>query len=184
MRRLRNVLISLVAIAVLVGISALGGLAIGAMLTGTDGAPTQVARQDAASPSPSYGLKAVMPVAGDCNGCHSNGDGGIGTKPIPVIAHPLQGWSQCTECHREDRLVQTAPGHTGIHAQDCTVCHTQNRPPAPLRPHALTETGGCLTCHGRTESLPHAMETRSAELCWLCHQSTEDPSLEPVTPRT
>ena len=184
MSRLRTATVSVAAVGVLVGVSALGGLAVGALISGPDTPGTQVARQAGPSPEPSYGLKAVMPVKGDCTGCHSNGDGGIGTKPIPVIAHPLEGWSQCTECHRSDRLVATAPGHTGIHATDCTVCHTQNRNPAPLRPHALTETGGCLSCHGRTESLPHEMETRSVELCWLCHQSTEQPSLEPVEPRT
>ena len=61
--------------------------------------------------------------------------GGVGTKAIPALAHPLQGWTDCTGCHAPDKLVQTAPGHTGIHKAQCTVCHTKFSAPAPDRPH-------------------------------------------------
>ena len=39
-------------------------------------------------------------------------------------------------CHAPARLVDTAPGHSGIHASECTVCHKPGDLPAPLsRPH-------------------------------------------------
>ena len=41
----------------------------------------------------------VLPANADCAGCHQTNSGAIGLKPIPVMGHPLEGWSQCTACH-------------------------------------------------------------------------------------
>ena len=49
--------------------------------------------------------------------------GTVGTKPIPVMGHPLAGWRDCTACHTVGSLVQTAPGHLSLHKDDCLICH-------------------------------------------------------------
>jgi len=126
------------------------------------------------------GIPSSMPITGDCLACHETPNGGVGTKEIPALAHPLKGWSQCTSCHDSSRLVKTAPGHRGIHADGCTLCHTRQSIAPPMRPHTLDLTAGCLTCHGKDESLPHSMADRSVTNCWLCHQSSPDQA--PTTP--
>jgi hypothetical protein len=77
-----------------------------------------------------------MQTLTDCKACHTSDAGGVGTKDIPALAHPLEGWTDCTGCHAPDKLVQTAPGHTGLHKDQCTVCHTKSSPPA-LEGHDL-----------------------------------------------
>ncbi|MFN8622413.1 MAG: hypothetical protein U0869_16895 [Chloroflexota bacterium] len=126
------------------------------------------------------GIPSAMPITGDCLACHETPQGGVGTKEIPAMAHPLKGWTSCTSCHDSSRLVKTAPGHSGIHADGCTLCHTRETVAPPMRPHTLDLTQGCLTCHGKDEPLPHSMADRSATNCWLCHQSSPDQA--PTTP--
>jgi hypothetical protein len=127
-----------------------------------------------ALPSPSAPTTGIaMPVGDDCLACHLTNDGGIGTRVIPALAHPLEGWTECTACHAPDRLVQTAPGHDGIHAEQCLSCHKDTSDQAPDRPHPPTQSQGCLTCHGVEAPLPSSMAGRSETTCWLCHQSSE-----------
>jgi hypothetical protein len=113
----------------------------------------------------------------DCGACHLDPDGLLDTKQIPTMAHPVEGWTDCTACHANDRLVQTAPGHSGLHKDDCLLCH---RPPgaespAPERPHHIVAGTACVTCHGSGAPLPTDMQGRTN--CWLCHPGAEFDSL-------
>ncbi len=138
-----------------------------------------------ASTSPS-GLPEVMswlarPADADCAACHVTAQGVIGLRPVPPIAHPLQGWSDCTACHAPARLVQTAPGHTGIHADACLTCHQAGELPAPLsRPHRERQNTECLDCHGSVAPLPTDMAHRTDTVCWLCHRLPVD---QPPVPK-
>ena len=63
------------------------------------------------SPTPSPSLGLVMngvTIAEDsnCAGCHRAENGGMRIDVIPTLAHPLAGWTKCTECHAAGRLVQ------------------------------------------------------------------------------
>jgi len=128
------------------------------------------------SPSPEPSLPLMgddlsLAFSEDCFACHLSADGTIGTNPIPPLGHPLEGWNECTECHAPARLVQTAPGHDGIHAQQCLSCHKESTATAPPRPHPPTQSQDCLSCHGTTAPLPPAMAERSETACFVCHQS-------------
>jgi hypothetical protein len=123
---------------------------------------------------------AVIPGNAECSGCHLTTSGTIGLRPMPVMGHPLEGWSECTNCHALGRLVDTAPGHTGIHATECTICHKSGSLPAPLsRPHRETQNLACLSCHGSIAPLPADMTHRKEAACWLCHRV---PTTEPPVP--
>jgi predicted CXXCH cytochrome family protein len=99
---------------------------------------------------------------------------------MPVMGHPLEGWSKCTACHAPERLVDTAPGHSGIHASECTVCHKPGNLPVPLsRPHRDNQNVACLSCHGSKAPLPSDMAHRREAVCWLCHRL---PAVEPPVP--
>lgn len=112
-----------------------------------------------------------MSADSDCAGCHVTEGGTVGLRPVPPIAHPLKGWTECTACHSSERLVETAPGHTGIHAEDCLTCHQPGDLPAPLsRPHRELQNNACLDCHGETAPLPTDMAHRGESVCWLCHR--------------
>jgi hypothetical protein len=131
-------------------------------------------------PSPTFQLNRVMtaisieiPEGADCTGCHMQKDGTLGTNPIPKVGHPVQGWADCTQCHTAARLVETAPGHTGIHKEQCLVCHQGETPLPVSRPHPPTRNTGCLECHGKTEKLPQDMSHRVDTTCWLCHRTTQ-----------
>jgi hypothetical protein len=113
-----------------------------------------------------------MPVGDDCLACHTTADGGVGNVEVPPLGHPLDGWTECTSCHANDRLVATAPGHTGIHAEQCLVCHTSTTPAAQDRPHSLTANAQCLSCHGSIAPLSDHMKGRSEATCFLCHKGT------------
>ncbi len=156
-------------------------------VTGCDtGMPLATERCSAASnqaPTPAPGASvapngAMTPISieipenADCNGCHLRKDGTLGANPIPVIGHPVQGWTECTACHTTTRLVQTAPGPTGIHKDQCLVCHTKSTPLPEPRPHPPTRNQGCYECHGKTAPLPTDMSHRPDSNCWLCHRST------------
>jgi len=113
----------------------------------------------------------AMPADADCSACHLTAEGAIGLRPVPPIAHPLDGWSNCTACHAPERLVETAPGHTGIHADACLTCHQEGNLPAPLsRPHRERQNTACLDCHGSVAPLPTDMAHRTDTVCWLCHR--------------
>jgi hypothetical protein len=120
-----------------------------------------------------------MPADADCNGCHLTAQGGVGTKPIPVMGHPLAGWRDCTACHSEASLVKTAPGHSSIHKDECLICH-QTRLEAgasfvpELRPEHMGGTQPCSTCHGIDQHapLPASMQGRG-DNCWICHNGPE-----------
>lgn len=121
-----------------------------------------------------------MPPGSDCGGCHLTATGAVGTKPIPALAHPLWGWRDCTACHATDRLVATAPGHSGLHKADCLVCHktldtTATATAAPPRPHHVVTGETCLSCHGSQAPLPTDMAGRTN--CWVCHTGTDTSAL-------
>ncbi len=136
------------------------------------------------SPGPSADIDmggAIIPGNAQCAGCHVTNGGSIGLATIPVMGHPLEGWSKCTNCHAPERLVDTAPGHSGIHASQCTICHKPGDLPAPLsRPHRENQNVACLSCHGTaTAPLPSDMTHRKETTCWLCHRL---PTVEPPVP--
>jgi hypothetical protein len=146
-------------------------------------APTaQPTPQPNASPRSAMGLSPVgieMPADADCNGCHLTTTGTVGTKPIPVMGHPLAGWRNCTACHAEERLVKTAPGHTSLHKDDCLICHRTraeagaSAAPVP-RPEHMGGTRACTSCHGVDDHapLPASMQGRG-DNCWICHNGPE-----------
>lgn len=117
---------------------------------------------------------AHIPTDADCRLCHETSSG-VGLTPVPVLGHPLEGWTSCTSCHSEDRLVKTAPGHTGIAQTECLNCHKEGpTAPAITRPHSLLRNTGCLQCHGGQVHLPTTMVGRSDTECWLCHQAAPE----------
>lgn len=144
-----------------------------------------------ASPIPGLGLVAspttrlemggaTIPDSAECAGCHVTTAGTIGVRDIPKMGHVLEGWSQCANCHAPNRLVDTAPGHSGIHATECTVCHEPGELLTPLsRPHRENQNQACLSCHGKTAPLPSDMAHRDESVCWLCHRL---PTVEPPVP--
>jgi hypothetical protein len=138
-----------------------------------------------ASPiAPPLAVTLPMPAGADCLGCHTTAAGGVGTASVPPIGHPLAGWTSCTSCHANDSLVKTAPGHSGIHADQCLVCHTATTPAAVDRPHSARQDVPCLSCHGKTAPLPDSMKNRSETTCWLCHPAAavQAPSYPHPTP--
>jgi hypothetical protein len=114
-----------------------------------------------------------MPSDADCGACHLDSSGVVGIRPIPVLAHPLEGWRDCTACHADDRLVQTAPGHSSVHKSDCLICHKvpSAEGSAPPRPHHLVTGATCISCHGSKAPLPTDMAGRTN--CWICHPGEE-----------
>ncbi|MCI0585180.1 MAG: cytochrome c family protein [Chloroflexi bacterium] len=143
--------------------------------------PAVPAASPTAKPSPSSVMSPIgigMPVDADCGACHLDATGVVGTKDIPTLAHPLEGWKDCTACHADDRLVQSAPGHSSLHKADCLTCHrvADAEGTAPPRPHHLVTGQSCVTCHGNQPSasgapLPTDMAGRNN--CWICHSGTE-----------
>ena len=125
---------------------------------------------DASTPTPSAiaPMRIAIPADSDCAGCHASG-GLIGLKAIPALAHPVKGWADCTACHADDRLVKTAPGHTGIHRDQCLLCHQEPTDGAASlpRPHHVVAGTACTTCHGSKAPLPTDMAGRTN--CWICH---------------
>jgi hypothetical protein len=135
------------------------------------------------SPSTRPAVMAWLPLPddADCAACHLTANGAVGLREVPGMAHPLAGWTNCTECHADDRLVETAPGHTSIHATECLLCHQPAQLPEPLsRPHRELQNQECLNCHGGGEApLPADMAHRPEQVCWLCHRL---PQIEPPYP--
>jgi len=134
------------------------------------------------APAPSQDVMTWLGMSADsdCAGCHVTDGGTVGLRQVPAIAHPLKGWTDCTSCHASDRLVDSAPGHTGIHAEDCLTCHQPGDLPAPLsRPHRELQNDACLDCHGSTAPLPTDMTHREESVCWLCHRLPEEQPPKP-----
>jgi hypothetical protein len=138
----------------------------------------------AATASPTPAPTATSPMAldpigipmspdADCGACHLDTSGLVGTREIPDLAHPLEGWKDCTACHADDRLVDSAPGHSGLHRAECLVCHQvpSAEGTAPPRPHHIFTDAACVTCHGTEAPLPTDMAGRTT--CWICHTGTE-----------
>ncbi len=151
-------------------------------LTGNRAARPMPAPSAAPSPSFRSAMSPVgieMPEDANCNGCHMTTTGTVGTKPIPVMGHPLAGWRDCTACHSVGSLVKTAEGHTSLHKDDCLICHQTrteagaSEAPKP-RPEHMGGTQACSTCHGVDDHapLPEAMKGRG-DNCWICHNGPE-----------
>jgi len=138
------------------------------------GSPAAGASSSAGAHGSITPIMVAMGPDADCGACHVSPDGGVGIIAIPALAHPLEGWGDCTACHADDRLVKTAPGHSSLHRADCLVCHkapvlTGSPPP---RPHHLLTGAPCLSCHdSKTAPLPTDMAGRTN--CWICHYGTE-----------
>jgi hypothetical protein len=147
-----------------------------------EGATAAPSRGPSPSPRSAMGLSPVgieMPADADCNGCHMTGTGTVGTRPIPVMGHPLAGWRDCTACHSMGSLVKTAAGHTSLHKDDCLICHktraeagASDKP--DLRPEHMGTGKTCSACHGIDDHapLPEAMRGRG-DNCWICHNGPE-----------
>jgi hypothetical protein len=138
------------------------------------------------TPAPSSSPRSLvmswleLPPDADCSACHLTAQGAVGVRPVPRIAHPLRGWTDCTACHANESLVATAPGHTAIHSTDCLICHEPADLPVPLsRPHRELQNQSCLDCHGGEAPLPEDMAHRAESVCWLCHRL---PTQEPPPP--
>jgi hypothetical protein len=138
-RKVARGLLALAAAALVVAIGVGVGLAVINLLPSQQVAVSSPSPSPAATatppalPSPSAGpgnLIAIMPQ-GDCTACHKTPGNAV---DVPPLGHPLEGWGSCTSCHANDRLVKTAPGHSGIHADQCLVCHTATTPAAEDRP--------------------------------------------------
>jgi len=136
-----------------------------------------------ASPHSAMALSPVgieMPPDADCQACHDTGTGAVGTKPIPVMAHPLYGWRDCTACHTTGSLVKTAPGHSSLHKTECLICHKTQAAAgvasaAPQRPEHMGTSGKtCMDCHGLDQHapMPENMKGRGNN-CWICHNGPE-----------
>jgi hypothetical protein len=177
----RRALLAMAAAIVTVAIGIGVGLVVisfglGGPLLGEAPAATATPRQSPATATPAPttlpDLALQMPVGDNCVACHTTPTGGVGTVPVPPIGHPLEGWTSCTSCHANDRLVKTAPGHTGIHADQCLLCHKATTPAGAARPHSLHPEVPCTSCHGTKAPLPASMRDRSGTTCWLCHQGS------------
>lgn len=142
--------------------------------------PTPTAAVPSATPLSAMGQSPIaveMSATADCAACHLTTGGTVGTRTIPTMAHPLWGWRDCTACHANDRLVATAPGHSGLHRNECLVCHkvpdttAATRP--PLRPEHMGNTQPCTSCHGEDEHAPLPTSMAGRDNCWICHNGPE-----------
>jgi hypothetical protein len=175
-----------------VGLLLFGIVAVGAFLVvraGPDLARVALAPAPTPSPTPApsaspgslMALSPIgisMPPGSDCNACHVTEAGALGTREIPVMAHPLWGWRDCTACHQTGSLVSSAPGHSGLHKDDCLVCHqtrteTGDTSEPPLRPEHMGTDKACVDCHGVDEHAPLPETMKGRENCWICHNGEE-----------
>jgi hypothetical protein len=143
---------------------------------GTGGTPAP-----SSSPTPELmqmGL-AHIPTSNDCLLCHDSG-GSSAVKVIPVIGHPLAGWTACLTCHTDEKLGRDAPGHTGIAQSECTNCHKEAQAGPPITQAHANLNQPCLNCHGKVAHLPTSMVGRDQDECWLCHKP--NPAPPPIKP--
>jgi hypothetical protein len=174
-----------VEILVVVNLLMVAILAIGlfaGMGTVTAGLPAQAEPSPSSSPDVmSMGL-AHIPTSNNCLLCHERGGSG-GVKPIPAVAHPLEGWRQCLTCHTDPGLGRQAPGHEGIAETECLNCHEVARPGQPItQPHSRLQDQLCLDCHGSYAHLPSSMASKKESTCTVCHKPTALPP--PVYPHS
>jgi hypothetical protein len=166
-------------------IVALGTFLVAAVVIPEANLALSVAQSPSPPPSPTptpltvAPMRVPIPASAQCSACHGSSDP-VAVLDIPVMAHPVEGWQDCTACHADDRLVKTAPGHSGIHKDLCLACHQQPSPdesasPALPRPHHIVAGTACITCHGSKAPLPTDMAGRSN--CWICHPNQETTSL-------
>jgi hypothetical protein len=157
----------------------LGLLLAAVIVAGGLGRPETAAEipRPSASTSLVHPAMAVpIPADADCSACHVSG-GLAGLRDIPPMAHAVEGWRNCTACHADDRLVQIAPGHTGIGKELCLACHEGAAPDASAlpRPHHVVSGTACITCHGSSAPLPTDMAGRTN--CWVCHPDADSVDL-------
>lgn len=119
-----------------------------------------------------------MPADANCAACHITTNGTVSTRDIPRMAHPLEGWTDCTACHSTGSLVATAPGHSGLHKDECLVCHkppdAATASPPPMRPEHMGLTAPCTSCHGLDQHAPMpANMVGRGDNCWICHNGPE-----------
>ncbi len=132
------------------------------------------ATEQAPTPTPAAavpGAPAQMPIHGDCLACHEENGSIVRVKPVPPIAHPIEGWTGCTSCHSDEHLVSVAPGHAGLTDSDCVTCHKSSVGAAPEMPHQ-SQNVACTTCHGGRKPLPEDHAGRTDNTCWLCHRES------------
>jgi len=123
-------------------------------------------------------MRVPIPADSACEECHTQG--AIAMPNVPRMGHPLEGWANCSTCHGETKLVETAPGHRGIHRDACLLCHKQQGPSptkALPRPHHMYPGKSCTDCHtvGGPGPLPESMAGRAN--CWVCHISAKNKNL-------
>lgn len=173
-------------------LAAFGVIGIGVLfVAGYLGGKTLAARssdgEPAASPSSTFTsapgaewapMKEPIPASADCKACHGSENP---MKPnIPRMAHPAIGWTNCTSCHTDGGLVQTAPGHSGIHKSACLMCHQpapENAAVGLPRKHHDDRGTNCLSCHGPTGQAPFPTSMEGRKNCWVCHPQSESERL-------
>jgi hypothetical protein len=131
------------------------------------------------SPTTVAPMRVPIPASAQCSACHGTGDP-VAVLDIPVMAHPVEGWQDCTACHADDRLVKTAPGHSGIHKDLCLACHKEPSPDATSalpRPHHIVAGTACITCHGAESKAPLPTDMAGRTNCWICHPDQETTGL-------
>ena len=125
-------------------------------------------------------MRVPIPASAQCTACHGNGDP-MAVLDIPTMAHPIQGWNDCTACHAYDKLVKTAPGHSGIHKDLCLACHKEPSPNASAsalpRPHHIVTGTACVTCHGANAKAPLPTDMAGRTNCWICHPGQDSSAL-------
>lgn len=123
-------------------------------------------------------MKEPVPASADCKACHGNENP---MKPnIPQMAHPAIGWTNCTSCHTDGGLVQTAAGHSGIHKSACLMCHqpaAENAATGLPRRHHGDRGDDCMSCHGPNGKAPFPNSMEGRKNCWVCHPQSESVKL-------
>jgi len=151
------------------------GIVVYSSLRTTPGAVAQLNPSPSASPDLMQMGLAHIPTTNACVLCHEGGGAG-GLKPIPAVAHPLEGWRTCSACHANDKLGRQAPGHEGITDDQCLNCHKEAvQGEAITQPHSKLQDQHCLDCHGSYAHLPSTMAGKQESECMLCHKPTAYP---------
>jgi hypothetical protein len=167
-----------------IGLLGIAAVALGAVLAIAFAIPAiedaeRAGHEAQASAAPSQAasafapMKEEVPANADCSACHLT-NGQLALRDIPAMAHPADGWRDCTACHANGSLVKTAPGHDGIHKDQCLGCHKPLAPGASglPRPHHVVTGATCISCHGTEAPLPTDMAGRNN--CWICHPGKEN----------
>jgi hypothetical protein len=93
---------------------------------------------------------------------------------ISALAHPVEGFDDCFQCHALDGPVPFPPNHQDFSAETCLVCHAVEdgvlrEVPGYIK-HSIIERERCNTCH-EPDLLPdnHQAVDFSNRECLLCH---------------